>query len=212
MEKVSVEKFALGVRVTHWFNGALIIGFLITGYGFYTGSYLFGDYSTNLAVHIMMAFIILMNGLAHIYFMAMTGEPRSIWMSWKDFKDIITIAKNFFGVSKEYTEYGIYDIRARKFHGKYHPVFKLKYWGDAWFIVFAAISGFGLYYSQVFDYINFYLNFIGTGINLIWLRATHHLIVFLFFFCVFIFHIYTAIIPVNRKHLKSMITGKENVE
>ncbi len=211
MEKVSVEKFAPGVRATHWLHSALIIVFLITGYGMYSGTYLLGDYATNLALHMIMAFVILMVGLAHIYFMTVTGEPRSIWILWDDIKDIIKIAKNFLGISKEYPEYGTYDIKAGKFHGKYHPVIKLKYWGDVWFLGFAAISGFGMYYVSIYNYINFYLNFIGIEINLLWLKAIHF-IVFLYFLCVLMFHVYLALIPVNRELLKSMIYGKENVE
>lgn len=211
MERVTVEKFALGVRTTHWLHGALIIGFLITGYGIFSGAYLFGDYATNLALHMIMAFIILMDGLWHVYFMTVTGEPRSIWISWDDIKDIIKIAKNFLGISKEYPEYGTYDVEAKMFHGKYHPVIKIKYWGDLWFLGFAAISGFSLYYVPVFNYVNFYMNFIGMEISLIWFRAIH-LIVFLYFFCVLMFHVYLALIPVNRELLKSMLYGKENAE
>ena len=211
MEKVTVEKFALGVRATHWLHGTLIIGFLITGYGIWSGAYLFGDYATNLALHMIMAFVILMDGVWHIYFMTITGEPRSIWISWDDIKDIIKIAKNFLGISKEYPEYGTYDVEAKKFHGKYHPVIKIKYWGDIWFIVFAAISGFSLYYVPVFNYVNFYMSFIGIPINLLWFRVIHF-IVFLYFFCVLMFHVYLALIPVNRELLKSMIYGKENAE
>jgi cytochrome b subunit of formate dehydrogenase len=211
MEKVLVEKFAFGVRLSHWLHSVLIFGFIITGYGIFSGSYLFGDYATNLALHIMMAFVILMDGLAHIYFMTVTGEPRSIWITWDDVRDIIKIAKNFLGISKEYPEYGTYDMASNKFHGKYHPVIKIKYWGDLWFLGFAAISGFSLYYTSVFDYVNYYLSFIGTGINLIWFRVIHF-VTFLYFLCVLIFHVYLALIPVNRELLKSMITGKENVE
>lgn len=212
MNEITVQKFGFGVRVTHWLNAVLMIGFLITGYGFYTGSYYFGDYSTNLALHILIAFSILMNGFAHLYFMAVTGESRSIWMSRQDFKDIKIIIKNFFGFSKKYPIYGTYNSKTNRFYGKYHPVFKLKYWGDAWFLGFAAISGFALYYPFVFNYLNTFLSYIDAGINLIWLRAAHHLITFVYFFCVFIFHVYISLIPVNFKNLKAMINGKENIE
>jgi len=211
MEKVTVEKFALGVRVCHWIHGVLILGFIITGYGIYTGSYIFGDHAQNLALHMIMAFVILMDGLAHIYFMTVTGEPRTIWIMWDDIKDIIKIAKNFLGISKAYPEYGTYDVDAKKFHGKYHPVIKLKYWGDVWFLGFAAISGFSMYYVSVFNYVNYYLNFIGISINLLWFKAIH-VMVFLYFFLVLIFHVYLALIPVNRELLKSMIYGKEEAE
>lgn len=211
MEKVTVEKYALGVRATHWLHGALIIGFLITGYGIFSRTYLFGDYATNLALHMIMAFVILMNGLWHIYFMTVTGEPRSIWISLDDIKDIITIAKNFLGISKEYPEYGTYDVKAKRYHGKYHPVIKIKYWGDLLFLGFAAISGFSLYYVSVFNYVNFYANLIGLNITMLWFRAIH-IIVFLYFFCVLMFHVYLSLIPVNRELLNSMITGKENAE
>lgn len=211
MEKVQVEKFTPGVRGTHWLHSALIIGFIITGYGIYTGNYIFGDHAQNLSLHMIMAFVILMDGLAHIYFMTVTGERRTIWISWDDIRDIIKITKNFIGISKEYPEYGTYDVKAKKFHGKYHPVIKFKYWGDLSFLGFAAISGFSMYYSSVFDYINSSLGPVGMGINLIWLRSIH-IMVFLYFFCVLVFHVYLSLIPVNRELLRSMIYGKEDVE
>ena len=211
MEKVQVEKFTLGVRGTHWLHSALIIGFIITGYGIYTGNYIFGDHAQNLSLHMIMAFVILMDLLAHIYFMTVTGERRAIWISWDDIRDVIKITKNFMGISKEYPEYGTYDVKAKKFHGKYHPVIKLKYWGDLWFLGFAAISGFSMYYSSVFDFINSFLSPAGLGINLIWLRWIH-IVVFLYFFCILAIHVYLALIPVNRELLRSMIYGKEDVE
>lgn len=211
MEKVTVEKFALGVRATHWLHGALILGFIITGYWIFSGSYLFGDHAVNLALHMIMAFVILMDGLAHIYFMTVTGERRAMWMSWNDVKDIVMIAKNFLGISKEYPEYGTYDVKAKRFHGKYHPVIKIKYWGDVWFLGFAAISGFSLYYPVVFNYVNYYLGFFGIWVNMIWFKAIHF-VVFLYFGCVLMFHVYLALIPVNRELLKSMIYGTENAE
>jgi cytochrome b subunit of formate dehydrogenase len=211
MEKVQVEKFTPGVRGTHWLHSALIIGFIITGYGIYTGNYIFGEYAQNLSLHMIMAFVILMDSLAHIYFMTVTGERCTIWISWDDIRDIIKITKNFIGISKEYPEYGTYDVKAKKFHGKYHPVIKLKYWGDMWFLGFAAISGFSMYYSSVFDFINSFLSPVGLGINLIWLKWIH-IMVFLYFFCVLVFHVYLALIPVNRELLRSMIYGKEDVE
>jgi len=211
MEKVEVEKFHLWVRVTHWIHTILIIGFIVTGYSIYSGSYFFGDHAQNLALHIMMGFIILMNGLVHIYFMTVTGEKRSMWISTNDINDIITLAKNFMGLSKDYPEYGTYEVEEKKFHGKYHPVIKIKYWGDMWFMGFAAISGFAMYYPYVFEYVNSFLRIIGTGINLIWFKWVHF-VVFLYFFCVLLFHIYLALIPVNRELLKSMIYGKEKAE
>jgi cytochrome b subunit of formate dehydrogenase len=211
MEKVQIEKFTLGVRVTHWLHSALIIGFIITGYGIYTGNYIFGDHAQNLSLHIIMAFVILMDSLAHIYFMILTGDMRYMWISWGDIRDIIKITKNFMGISKEYPEYGTYDVKAKKFHGKYHPVIKLKYWGDLWFLGFAAISGFSMYYISVFDYVNSLLSPFSLGINLIWLRWIH-IVVFLYFFCILAIHVYLALIPVNRELLRSMIYGKEDVE
>ena len=67
------------------------------------------------------------------------------------------------------------------------------------------------YYVSVFNYINIYMSFIGLQINLLWFRVIH-LVVFLYFFCVLMFHVYLALIPVNRELLKSMIYGKENAE
>ncbi|MCX9014039.1 MAG: cytochrome b/b6 domain-containing protein [Candidatus Methanoperedens sp.] len=211
MEHVTVEKFGLGVRFSHWLHALLIIGFLVTGYGIYSGSYLFGDYAVNLALHMIMAFVLLMDWIAHIYFMSVTGERRAIWISWKDIKDTITIAKNFAFISKEYPEYGTYDVKAGKFHGKYHPVIKFKYLGDLFFLVFAAISGFSLYYPAVMSYVNYFMGFIGIELNLVWFRVIHFL-VFVYFLCVMMFHAYLSLIPVNIELLKAMIYGKEDVE
>ncbi|GFO98165.1 hypothetical protein ig2599ANME_2387 [groundwater metagenome] len=211
MEKVEVEKFHPGVRVTHWLHGFLIIGFIVTGYGIYIGSYPFGDHAQYLALHMIMGFIWVMICLAHIYFMTVTGDRGSIWISMKDIMHIIKIAKNVLKLSEDYPEYGTYDVEKKKFYKKYHPVVKIKYWVDQLCICIAAISGFALYYVSVFNYINSYLSVIGLGINMIWFRWIHFM-VFLWFFCVLLFHCYLSFIPVNRAILKSMIYGKEEVE
>jgi thiosulfate reductase cytochrome b subunit len=211
MEKVLVDRFALGIRLTHWIHGILIVGFLFTGYGIYSGSYLLGDYATNLSLHMIMSFAVLMDGIGHLYMMSVTGDRRAMWVEMKDIKDTITIAKNWLGITKEYPEYGTYDVQKKEFYGKYHPVVKMKYWGDAYFVGFAAISGFSLYYSSVLSFINYYLGFIGLEINLLWFRAIHF-IVFIYFLVSLSGHIYLSLIPVNWEVLKSMITGKENVE
>lgn len=211
MEKVLVDRFTLGIRLTHWIHGILIVGFLFTGYGIYSGSYLFGDYATNLSLHRIMAFAVLLDGIAHLYMMSITGDMKAMWVKMKDIKDTITIAKNWLGITREYPEYGTYDVQKKEFYGKYHPVVKMKYWGDAYFVGFAAISGFSLYYSSVFGFINYYLGFIGVEINLLWFRAIHF-IVFIYFLVSLSGHIYLSLIPVNWEVLKSMITGKENVE
>ncbi len=209
--KVLVDRFALGIRLTHWIHGILIVGFLFTGYGIYSGSYLLGDYATNLSLHMIMSFAVVMDGVAHLYMMSITGDRRAMWVEMKDIKDSITIFKNFLGLTKEYPEYGTYDIQKKQFYGKYHPVVKMKYWGDAYFVGFAAISGFSLYYLSVYNYINYYLNFIGLEINLLWFRAIHF-IIFIYFLISLTGHIYLSLLPVNWELIKSMITGKENVE
>ncbi len=211
MEKVLVQRFDLGIRLTHWIHGILIVGFLITGYGIYSGSYLFGDHAKNLSLHMIMSFAVLMDGIGHLYMMSITGDRRAMWVEKKDIEDTLTIFKNFLGLTKSYPEYGTYDVDKKQFYGKYHPVIKMKYWADAYFVGFAAISGFAMYYSSVLNYINFYLNFIGVGINLLWFKAIHFA-VFIYFLISLTGHIYLSLIPVNWELLKSMITGKENVE
>lgn len=211
MERVTVDKFGLGVRATHWLHAVLVIAFLVTGYGIYSGTYLFGDYAVNLALHMSMAFVILLDGIAHIYFLSVTGERRALLLGMKDIKDIIMIAKNFAGLSKEYPEYGTYDTEKKKFYGKYHPVIKIKYLGDILFVGFAAISGFSLYYPAVLEFVNNYLGIVGITINLVWFRAIHFLI-FIYFLCVLMFHAYLSLIPVNGELLKAMIYGKEDTE
>lgn len=47
----------------------------------------------------MLTFVILMDRLAHIYFMSVTGKRRAIWMCMKYLKDKIMIEKNFIGLS-----------------------------------------------------------------------------------------------------------------
>ena len=158
MERVTVDRFTLGIRITHWIHGILIIGFLITGYGIFSGSYLFGDYVTNLRLHMIMSFAVLMDGVAHFYVMSISGDRKAMWVEKKDIKDTITILKNFIGLSKEYPEYGTYDVKKNQFFGKYHPVIKMKYWADAYFVGFAAISGYSIYYPSVYNYVNYYIS------------------------------------------------------
>ncbi len=211
MEKVLVERFTLGIRFTHWIHGILIVGFLITGYGIYSGSYLLGDYATNLSLHMIMSFAVMMDGIAHLYMMSISGDRRAMWVEMKDINDTITIFKNFLGLTKEYPEYGTYDTQKKQFYGKYHPVIKMKYWADAYFVGFAAITGYSLYYASVLNYVNYFLGFVGLPLAITWIRAIHFL-VFIYFLVSLSGHIYLSLIPVNWELLKSMITGKENVE
>ncbi len=154
MEKIEVPRFSLGIRVTHWVHGILIVIFLITGWGIYSGSYLFGDYAQNISLHMILSFALLMDGIAHLYFMTLTGDRGALWVEMKDIKDTVMIARNWFGITKEYPEYGTYDIEKKSYYGKYHPVVKMKYWGDAYFVGFAAISGYAMYYPGVLSFIN----------------------------------------------------------
>jgi thiosulfate reductase cytochrome b subunit len=211
MEKVLVDRFALGIRLTHWIHGVLIVCFLITGYGIFSGSYLFGDYAVNLSLHMIMSFAVLLDGIAHLYMMSITGDRRAMWVEMKDIKDTITIAKSWLGLTKEYPEYGTYDVQKKQFYKKYHPVVKMKYWADAYFVGFAAITGYIMYYESVANYAGSLLGFIGLPLALTWIRAIHF-IVFIYFLVSLSGHIYLSLIPVNWEVLKSMITGKENVE
>lgn len=158
-----------------------------------------------------MSFAVLAEGIAHLYIMSVTGDRRAMWVEMKDIRDTIAIFKNFIQLSKVYPEYGTYDVQKKEFYGKYHPVIKMKYWAEAYFVGFAATSGFSLYYASVPDYINFFLGGVGLGINLLWFRAIHFL-VFIYFLFSLSGHIYLSLIPVNWELLKSMVTGKEQVE
>lgn len=208
MEKITVQRFSLGVRITHWVHGILILTFMITGLGIYWGSYLWGDYAQNISLHMILSFVLLMVGVLHLYIMsAITGDIRDVWVHIKDIKDTIMIAQSWLGISKKYPEYGTYDVEKKRFYGKYHPVVKMKYWADTWFVGFAAISGFAMYYSNVLGF----LNSIGIPFDFAWMRAIHFL-VFIYFVVSLSGHIYLSIIPVNWEVLKSMVTGKEEVE
>lgn len=211
MEKVLVRRFTSGIRLTHWLHGIMIVGFLITGYGIYSGSYLLGDYAANLMLHMIMSFAVLMDGVGHLYVMSISGDRRAMWVEMQDIKDTITIFKNFLGLTKAYPEYGTYDTQKNRFYGKYHPVIKMKYWADAYFVGFAAITGYSLYYSSVLDYINYFLGFVGLNLAVTWAKALHFLI-FIYFLISLTGHIYLSLIPVNWELLKSMITGKEHAE
>ncbi len=211
METVLVERFTQGIRLTHWIHGILIVLFMITGYGIYSGSYLFNDYATNLALHMIMSFAVVMDGIAHLYFMSISGDRRAMWVEKKDIEDTITIAKSWLGLTKAYPEYGTYDVEKKQFYGKYHPVVKMKYWADACFVGFAAITGYIMYYESVANYAGSLLGFLGLPLALAWIRAIHF-IVFIYFLVSLSGHIYLSVLPVNWEVLKSMITGKENVE
>lgn len=203
MEKITVPRFSLGVRLTHWFHGILIVIFLISGYGIYSGSYLWGDYATNLSLHMILSFFLIMGGILHLYIMsAITGDIREMWVRMKDIGDTITIAKSWLGITKEYPDYGKYDVKNQRYYGKYHPVVKMKYWGDGLFVGIAAVTGYAMYYPSVLGFM---------PLDYIWMRVIHFL-VFIYFIVSLGGHIYLSLIPVNWDVLKSMVTGKENVE
>ncbi len=192
-------------RCTHWLHMLFMALLLATGWGIYSGGYFFSGYATNLSIHMITGFGLIMVCLVFgIYFWIM--EPKHIKMlivTPSDIIDFITITLNFLGLTKKYPAYHVWDSEKKEYVSKYHPAIKFLHWGDYCFYVLVAITGLGLYYGPGTT-LGFLADYWGPT-----LMRTVHLAGFFYFVFTLMAHIYLALIPVNRNLLASMVTGED---
>jgi cytochrome b subunit of formate dehydrogenase len=203
-----IERHASESRFMHWAHALFMFLLIITGYGIYDGFYLFSDYATNLSLHMIAAFgIIMVSIVLPIYFwIAKPAELKLSIIYPSDIGNFFTIVFNFLGITKKYPKYHVWNTGKREYAVKYHPAIKFIRWGDFFILILMAVTGLGLYYGQGTT-LGFILNYWSLT-----LTRTIHLACFYYFIFSLMAHIYLALIPVNRSLLKSMIFGEDTGE
>lgn len=202
-----IPRFSGLGRLTHWLHALFMALLMATGWGIYSGGYFFSDYATNLSIHMITGFGMIMVCLAvGIYFwIAEPKHIKTLVVTPSDIKGFITIALNFLGLTKKYPAYHIWDAKKEEYVSKYHPAMKFLHWGDYCFYVLVAVTGLGLYYPGTT------IGFITSYWSLTLIRTIHLACLFYFIFTLMA-HIYLSIIPVNRHLLVSMISGEDTGE
>ncbi len=217
-ETVIVERHSLGFRVIHWLQVALITIMVVTGYGIYSGTYLFFNsapafgYFSNFGLHMMAAtFLLMVNVPLLLYFLYVEKDLLSQIIRPRDIKKLWQLALNFIGIRKEYLlKLHRYDLKNREWVDKYHPMQKFFLWTEVILLLLAALTGYGIYkimyYGTQIGFLSTF-GFIAKYMSLIAMKKLHFAIL-LFFAAVLPYHIYLAVIPVNWDLLKSNIYGK----
>lgn len=200
-----IFRYDIVTRASHWIHTAAMILLVITGLQVFTGI-AFTD-SFTVPFHVALGWILLaalvMEILAYLF------HPRELLLAIptpSDIKRWVTITLNFMGLTEKYPAYHVYSKSKKEYLNKWHPVLKFMIWGDMFFVIVIALTGFALYYpaSNPLAFLAKYLD-LGT-IRLI------HFISFIYFLLVLIPHGYLALNPANRGILKSMITGWDEGE
>jgi cytochrome b subunit of formate dehydrogenase len=218
-ETAIVERHSLGFRIIHWLQVALVTIMVVTGYGIYSGTYLFDNYSpafgyfSNFGLHMMAAtFLLMVNVPLLLYFLYVEKDLLSQIIRPRDIKKLWQLALNFIGVRKEYPlRLHRYDLKNKVWVDKYHPMQKFFLWAEVILLLLAAVTGYGMY--KILYYGGAQIGFLATFgfiaeyMSLVAMKKLHFAIL-LFFAAILPYHIYLALIPVNWDLLKSNIYGK----
>lgn len=218
-ETAIVERHSRGFRVIHWLQVALMAIMVVTGYGIYSGIYLFGNsspafgYFSNFGLHMMAAtFLLMINIPLLLYFLYVEKDLLSQIIRPSDIKKLWQLALNFIGIRKKYPlRLHRYDLKNKVWVDKYHPMQKFFLWVEVILLLLAALTGYGMYKIMYYGgtQIGFLstFGFIAKYMSLIAMKKLHFGIL-LFFAAILPYHIYLAVIPVNWDLLKSNIYGK----
>ena len=192
-------------RASHWVHTTAMILLILTGLQVFTG-FGFMD-SFTVPFHVALGWILVAALVMEV--LGFLINPREALLAIptpKDIKRWVLIAMNFMGLTEKYPAYHIYSRSKKEYTSKWHPVLKFMIWGDMFFVIVIALSGFALYYPASHP-----LAVMARYIDLGTVRLIHF-ISFIYFLLVLIPHGYLALNPVNRGVLKSMIFGWDEGE
>lgn len=219
MKTIIVERHSLGFRIIHWLQVILMAIMVVTGYGIYSGTYLFGNsppafgYFSNFGLHVIAStFLLMVNIPLLLYFLYVERDLGSQIIRPRDIKNLWRLGLNFIGIRKEYPlRLHRYNPEKRVWIDKYHPMQKFFLWVEILLIILAAVTGYGLYKLMYYSSseIGFLaaFGFITNYMSLATMKQIHFGVL-LFFATILPFHIYLALIPVNWNLLKSNIFGR----
>lgn len=196
MEKIYL--YSRFERFWHWFQGALIITLIVTGFEIHNTYSLFG-FKTAFTIHNYAAWLWLVLYIFIIFWMAVTGEWRQYIPTLKKIFDVMMF-------------YGFYIFKGyphpvpKSKRKKHNPLQRITYLVIVSFLVpFQIITGFVYYfYNQ--------LNASGIEVKLEIIAGIHTIGGFAFLIFLII-HVYmTTTGHTWLAHIKAMFTGWEHVE
>ncbi len=203
--RVEVVRHHLPARITHFIHLGLLLIFVFTGWSMLMARPLFGEWT--LIVHMIAAFMVIINIPLHFLLLKKTGEWKSlVRITRDDISVALKLSLNFLGLSKEYPEHVTYNpVRGEYYKGrKYCSFQKFLLWGDTLFFALMALTGFALYYPGELDWLLGVFG--GRGATL----AVHDLLFYLLSSTV-LGHFYFSVVPANWPRLGSIVSGKTSV-
>jgi len=184
-----IQKYTLGARLYHWGNFLFISVLAASGWALFVPRSLKSPVSSWILIHEVSSGLFIAGLLLHIVAAMTRGERRSMWFGRQDWKDLRSVAANFFGRTRSYPRIGKYD----PFQKLYHAFLTL---------LSAAMIFSGV--SLVFSAEN-WSSFDHPWLR--WQRLLHDVGAFVFI-SIILGHIYFGIIRVNWPELSAMLTGR----
>ena len=194
-----IERHTLFQRIYHWANSAAIFTLLISGLGMYQPrqiSALEGTPSEWFFWHRWGIALLLIGIAAHVIHEAFVAkEANPMGFNRAEIRRILSIFKNFFGLSKDYP-----------LAGKYHPGQLFFHWAVAGNLFALILTGMVLW-KPLRDLLP--LSLFGLGWDFIYFARILHGFFSATLFASLIGHIYFALfIKKNWPEAKSMVTGR----
>ena len=184
-----IQKYTLGARLYHWGNFLFISVLAASGWALFVPRSLKSPVSSWILIHEVSSVLFIAGLLLHVVAAMTRGERRSMWFGRQDWKDLRSVAANFFGRTRSYPRIGKYD----PFQKLYHAFLTL---------LSAAMIFSGV--SLVFSAEN-WSSFDHPWLR--WQRLLHDVGAFVFI-SIILGHIYFGIIRVNWPELSAMLTGR----
>jgi formate dehydrogenase subunit gamma len=136
-----IQKWGAVNRLSHWLLTIGVTVTIITGLPLFAPS-IFGFLAPlrqvvlplgflDLTIHFVAALLIMVAALIHVLHRLVSSKSTSVWFGWKDLREFGTIAKHWFGATKNYPRLGYH-----------HPGQKAVYWLAAIIgIILTGVSG-----------------------------------------------------------------------
>ncbi len=201
---MKIYRYEITTRVAHWVHAVAMILLIVTGLQIYTGIGFMDSFTV--PFHVTLGFVLV--AMLIMELLSLLTHPKELKLSIPtitDIKNFVTIALNFMGLTNKYPAYHVYS-KSKGYIRKWHPILKFIIWGDMFFVLLIAFTGFALYYPKD-SALAWMTNYLDLGSI-----RTLHFLSFLYFVMTLIPHAYLALNPVNRGILKSMITGWDSGE
>jgi cytochrome b subunit of formate dehydrogenase len=144
-----IQKWGAVNRLSHWLLTIGVTISIITGLPLFAPS-IFGFLAPlrgvvlslgflDLTIHFVAALFIMVAALIHVLYRLVSSKSTSAWFGWKDLREFGTIAKHWFGATKDYPRLGYH-----------HPGQKAVYWLAAIIgLILTGVSGLILMFPGV---------------------------------------------------------------